>query len=124
MTALTSSTQPTSTDTAASGRPAAPSNPRPTRRRKRYKGHIQRRDKRRLAARNRLQADGLHAIAEHDRGANEGTGFQFKPGQVAQGAQRKEPDYDGRRRKPQAHEKHRPADGHRMLHQQKGAAPD
>ena len=49
----------------------------------RYERHIQRGDKGRLAAGNGLQADGLQAIAEHDRHTDEDPGLELEQRQVA-----------------------------------------
>jgi hypothetical protein len=66
-----------------------------------------------------LQADGLQAVTEHDRHADKGAGLEFEKGQVAQGAPGEEGHDACGGGKAQADEKHRPADGHRVLHQQK-----
>ncbi|MCY1422696.1 hypothetical protein D9M71_383880 [compost metagenome] len=88
-----------------------------------HERHVQGRDKSRLAAGDGLQAHGLQAIAEHDRSADEDPGLEFGQGQPRQRLERHQADEQGRGGEAQANEKHRAADGHDIVHQQEGAAP-
>ncbi len=45
-----------------------------------YEGHVKRRDERRLAAADRLQAHGLQAVAQHDQYANRQACLEFDKG--------------------------------------------
>ncbi|MNP63110.1 hypothetical protein D3C76_1584690 [compost metagenome] len=65
----------------------------------------------------------MPAIAEHDRCADEHPGLEFGQGQAGQRLERDQADEQSCRGKAQAHEEHRAADGHDVMHQQKGAAP-